>query len=230
MSSLYLIRHGQASFGAADYDHLSELGVAQSRHLGRHFAARGSQFDAVYSGPCRRQLDTTTAMLAAASEAGVTYPAPTTVADLDEYPAFAIVARFGPELARRDPAMSALFDVTSEGFEAAFVSLMRRWIAGEIAAPEIESFAAFSARVAAAISAITTREGRGKRIAVVTSGGPIAMTMGTALDLRAEVALGMAGIVANTGVAEFRYRGSRLTMFAFNQLCHLPDRTAVTYR
>ncbi len=230
MSSLYLIRHGQASFGAADYDHLSELGREQSRHLGDYFAARGLPLDAIYTGPCRRQIDTAAAMIAGAESAGVTYPAPVALADLDEYPAFAIIARFGPALARQDPAMGALLDLTSAGFDAAFITLMERWVAGDIDAPEIESFAAFSARVGAAITTITEREGRGKRVAVVTSGGPIAMAMRTALDLRPEIALRMAGGIANTGIAEFRYRGAQLTMFAFNQVCHLADRSIVTYR
>ncbi len=31
MSELYLVRHAQASFGAANYDQLSDLGHQQSR-------------------------------------------------------------------------------------------------------------------------------------------------------------------------------------------------------
>jgi broad specificity phosphatase PhoE len=38
MGNLYLVRHGQASFGAADYDQLSELGQRQSVRLGEYFA------------------------------------------------------------------------------------------------------------------------------------------------------------------------------------------------
>ena len=37
MGMLYLVRHGQASFGAADYDQLSELGARQCEALGRWF-------------------------------------------------------------------------------------------------------------------------------------------------------------------------------------------------
>ena len=33
--TLLLVRHGQASFGAADYDQLSDRGVEQSRRLGQ---------------------------------------------------------------------------------------------------------------------------------------------------------------------------------------------------
>ena len=38
MAELYLVRHGQASFGAADYDRLSERGEQQSVWLGEYFA------------------------------------------------------------------------------------------------------------------------------------------------------------------------------------------------
>jgi broad specificity phosphatase PhoE len=50
MGNLYLVRHGQASFGAADYDNLSELGQRQSVRLGEYFAGKGLQFDAVITG------------------------------------------------------------------------------------------------------------------------------------------------------------------------------------
>jgi len=34
MGTLYLVRHGQASYGAADYDQLSPRGALQARRLG----------------------------------------------------------------------------------------------------------------------------------------------------------------------------------------------------
>ena len=41
MGVLYLIRHGQASFGTDDYDRLSDLGHEQSRLAGRHLGGQG---------------------------------------------------------------------------------------------------------------------------------------------------------------------------------------------
>src|SRR3990167_2806924 len=58
MGNLYLVRHGQASFGAADYDNLSELGQRQSVRLGEYFAAKGLQFEAVIVGTLRRHAQT----------------------------------------------------------------------------------------------------------------------------------------------------------------------------
>ena len=58
MGTLFLVRHGQASFGAADYDNLSALGIAQSQRLGEYWAGKGLQFDAVLTGTLRRHAQT----------------------------------------------------------------------------------------------------------------------------------------------------------------------------
>ena len=49
MGSLYLVRHGQASFGADNYDKLSELGHRQCVRLGEYFRHKGVRFDAALS-------------------------------------------------------------------------------------------------------------------------------------------------------------------------------------
>ena len=58
MGTLYLVRHGQASFGAADYDQLSDLGQRQSQRLGEYFAGKGLQFEAVLTGTLKRHAQT----------------------------------------------------------------------------------------------------------------------------------------------------------------------------
>ena len=58
MSELYLVRHAQASFGADDYDQLSELGHEQARLLGQHFSRRGVTFDAFVVGDMKRHHQT----------------------------------------------------------------------------------------------------------------------------------------------------------------------------
>ena len=58
MGQLYLVRHAQASFGAADYDQLSALGERQSLRLGEYFAGKGLVFEAVITGSLRRHAQT----------------------------------------------------------------------------------------------------------------------------------------------------------------------------
>jgi broad specificity phosphatase PhoE len=45
MSEIYLIRHGQASFGSDNYDRLSPLGVRQAQCLAKHLAKTDKSFD-----------------------------------------------------------------------------------------------------------------------------------------------------------------------------------------
>ncbi|MEE4145927.1 MAG: histidine phosphatase family protein, partial [Halieaceae bacterium] len=58
MATIYLFRHGQASFGSDDYDKLSPLGERQATLLGQYLRASGIVLDAAYSGDLLRQRDT----------------------------------------------------------------------------------------------------------------------------------------------------------------------------
>ena len=58
MGQLYLVRHGQASLGADDYDQLSPLGARQAQRLGEHWRAQGLRFDAVFTGTLKRHRQT----------------------------------------------------------------------------------------------------------------------------------------------------------------------------
>ena len=66
MGAILLVRHGQASFGGADYDVLSALGERQARCLGAALAARGMRPALVMSGSMRRQLSSAAALAAGA--------------------------------------------------------------------------------------------------------------------------------------------------------------------
>ncbi len=85
MTALYLVRHAQASFGADDYDRLSELGHRQSRWLGDYFADRGIRPDRVVIGSLRRHRETWEGIAEGLAAGGIVSPAPTVRAALDEY-------------------------------------------------------------------------------------------------------------------------------------------------
>jgi len=58
MSTLYLVRHGQASAGTDDYDRLSELGKTQAELLGQWWQKQGFSADFTSHGSLQRQRDT----------------------------------------------------------------------------------------------------------------------------------------------------------------------------
>ncbi len=236
MSTLYLIRHGQASFGAENYDVLSELGVRQAAELGAHFARVGQSFDAIYTGPLQRQRDTTRHMRDAAAQGGVTYPDPHALEAFSEYPAIELIRHWLPRLAEQDARLGAQLDAagteTAAGpaLERAYRTIIDGWVTGELDVDGLETFAAFVVRVEGGLRHIMEREGRNRRVAVITSGGPILLAMRYALGLADLVAMKLGWIIANSSITELRWRDHELNLVGFNRIPHLADEQLVTYR
>lgn len=240
MSRLLLIRHGQASLGAADYDVLSPLGAVQSQALGRHLARMIDPPDAIYAGPRKRQRDTAAHLVAAAREQGADFPDPTERLEFDEYPALALMRDALASLCDVDDGVRSLIDVwraTEVGsrehrraFERAFQAAMKVWHDGRVAHPEIEPFAAFQARVAAGLRGVVERHPRGHTVLVVTSAGPVGVMMALAQDLPTWSGLRASFVVHNAALTELAYRPDGLQLRSFNALPHLTDRGHVTHR
>lgn len=234
MSTLYLIRHAQASFGADDYDVLSPLGEEQSRVLGAHVAERGMKLDAVFTGPRKRQVDTASLMRGTANERGGSIPEPVELPELDEYPAFDLFKKWLPRLITDDPQLSGAMAATGAErrrlMERAIELVSLKWARGELDTGDLETFAAFDQRVNDGLSAVMSRLGRGKRAALVTSGGPISVTMRRALTLAEDTTLRVAWVIANASISEFRFRDDDFSLISFNGLPHFFERRLFTYR
>lgn len=241
MSTLLLIRHGQASLRAADYDVLSELGVLQSQRLGEHLAERGRGFDRLLCGPLRRQRDTAEHLRAAAAARGLILPVPEVIPGLDEMPALELLSAHAPAHAARDPELSALLSALQaataadrptylRAFEPYFQAVLQRWIAGVFDHHGVESYARFRARVEESLEAALYRAGRGARIAVVTSAGPIGLALRRAFDLSPWDGMRATFVAANTSITELQHRPGELTLTLFNALPHLHDPAHITLR
>jgi len=63
MGAIYLLRHGQASFGSNNYDQLSPVGHQQAKVLGQALKSRGVQPDVLVSGTMQRHLETASGAL-----------------------------------------------------------------------------------------------------------------------------------------------------------------------
>src|SRR3989442_869576 len=103
MNRVTLVRHGQASYGQADYDQLSELGERQSRRLGSYWAERGVQFEFVFVGPRRRHRQTHDAVADEYARRGLAWPAAVELAGHDEYPAFEVMHAALPPILEKEP-------------------------------------------------------------------------------------------------------------------------------
>src|SRR5438067_3232531 len=167
MSVLWLVRHGQASVGSADYDRLSPLGHEQSRLLGHQFADWGLAFDEVFVGPRRRHRETWDAVAAAYRARGLDVPEPLTLDALDEFPASEVFESLLPRLRESDPEVRALAEGDAEpgSMERLFQVVCRAWARAHVQDPTIETWSAFRERVSAAFAEMTDGMRRGRTIA-----------------------------------------------------------------
>jgi broad specificity phosphatase PhoE len=219
MGLVLMIRHGQASFGAEDYDVLSDVGVAQSRRLGAWLAANSVEPDAVLHGAMRRQRDTATAIVDAAGWA-IT---PGLDEGWNEFDHIGVISR-SPEL------VAELTD--RRAFQRAFVEATARWSGGEHDDEYAETWPAFVARGRDALDRASARDGV---TLVVASGGPIAVACAVLVDPDASADElprlwnSFNTVCANTGVSRVVTGSTGRRMLTFNEHSHL-DRELVTYR
>jgi broad specificity phosphatase PhoE len=222
VSTLYLIRHGQASYGGADYDRLSPLGIRQARAIGVTLAGPLHEpLDALYCGPLQRQRDTALHLRAAAAESGRALPEIQELADLTEYPAFELLRHWMPKLVGQQDTKT---------LDQAFEDIIGRWGRGELETPGVESIHDFVARARRAIDTITGAHGRGARVAAVTSGGIIGVTVATILGLSPEKALETMRVVRNGSITELVWRPGQRSLVGFNHVHHLGEASLVTWR
>ena len=225
MGTLFLIRHGQASYGEADYDRLSERGREQARALGAWLAR--SKLDAIYTGPLRRQIET----IAFAREVATAVPEPTTLPELAEYPAFEMLQHLIPRLVAEDPKFAQLTSApTPRLLDQAFHTILDRWSRDEWWVEGVERVGDFVARVRAGLDRVLRSAGSGARLAAVTSAGPIGVAVGLVFGIASERMVRTSIVIRNASITELRFRSQefdwqpdQLSLVTFNLTGHLPD-------
>lgn len=205
MSHITLVRHGQANSAARDeqsYDRLSDLGRQQAAWLGRHFKDQNQHHTRLYTGTLSRHIET-----AAAMETGLT---PIRDPRLNELEYFTLASAMEREHGLPLPT-------ERESFVHHLPQVFAAWQQDRIAgAPE--SFAAFEARVQAALQDIAGGDGPAL---VVTSGGLISMVMRQSLRLDIPAMAAMALAIFHTSVHRMFPIGGQLSPVLFNAVPHL---------
>jgi broad specificity phosphatase PhoE len=211
MGTLYLVRHGQASFGADDYDQLSELGHRQSVRLGEYFAERGIRFDGLIAGTLRRHKQTLAGILQGMNHAGEHL----SWEGLNEYDSEAVIAAIHPEKLEKPNSPETVrhhFRLLRDG--------LAQWMAGTTAPAGMPSYADFVAGVAGALDHVRAKH-YGQNVLVVTSGGPIATAVGHVLGTKPEVTIDLNLRIRNTALTEFVFTPKRHMLAGFNAVPHL---------
>jgi broad specificity phosphatase PhoE len=238
MSTITLVRHGQATPFDKITDRLSAIGERQAEKLAAYWLRYEAQFDEVYSGPLVRQQRTAEIVAEAYQAAGVAFPAIAVMQEFKEYDADGILTRLAPALAAGNPEFGKLVEQfearrnepdRNRHFQKMFESLMTIWLQGHIHLPEVESWLSFSSRVERGLKQIIEGGSR-RRVAVFTSGGPIGRAVQIAVDAAESSVLELNWRVRNCSITELIFNRDRLTLDWFNSIPHLDETELRTYR
>lgn len=210
MGTLYLVRHGQASFGSDDYDRLSELGARQCERLGEYFRAKGLRFDGVITGTLKRHVQSHQAFargLRVASEA-------LAMPGLNEYDPSAIVRAIHPQplpTPKSPEDVRQHFRLLRDGLIA--------WLEGRSEPAGMPSFARFQAGIVEALDHVRSRHDG--HVLMVSSGGPIATAVAHVLGAPPQAMVELNLRMRNSAVTEFSFTPKRHALITFNTLPHL---------
>lgn len=229
MRSLLLIRHGQASFRSADYDHLSEIGEEQSRRLGAWLSACGAAPDLVAIGPRERHLRTAEECLHAAS-----IDRPLLKLDgLDEVDHEELLARLRPDFTSQDAVRTELKQSPDphRAFQQLFASAVTRWVGGTHDDEYTITWPQFRRNVLQAMEVLAQHDA--KTIWAFTSGGPIAVIANAILEAPVAQAFTLSWSLVNTSLTKLRLGKQGSSLITYNAWPHLErseDQHLVTLR
>lgn len=221
MTSIYLIRHGQASFGQENYDQLSDLGMQQAARLGSQLSQRLAMFDVINLGSMWRHEQTASHCLA---EFGVDFcnSGAQVNAGWNEYNHQEILKVHRPEFATVASMTQFVKQQTNPRafFEQEFNAAIDRWISGVHDQDYSESWHSFNQRVHAALEQVLSDHPNAKSIAVFTSGGPISLISQALLGVPAYKIMQMNWTLLNCGVTKIVSTGERRFLSSLNEHTH----------
>jgi broad specificity phosphatase PhoE len=217
MIHLTFVRHGQASFGAENYDQLSPLGQRQSERLGEYLRQRadwqGFGWDTVVTGSLTRHHQTWEGL---ARGAGWTHT-PTVMPELNEYDSEALIRAMKVCHRLEDPH-------TPEGYKQHFRALrdaLRLWMDGTISPEGMPTYTDFVAGIWRVLDLARQRHQEGGRVLVVSSGGPISTLVGKLLNTPPETTIELNMQIRNTALTDVLATPRSARLVSFNHLPHL---------
>ncbi len=210
MGQLYLVRHGQASLGADDYDQLSALGARQAQRLGEHWKGQDLKFDAVITGTLKRHIQT----LEGIQQGLGTACKATLWPGLNEYDSEAVIrcVHAGPLSKPTSP----------EGYREHFRLLrqgLKAWMTGQAQPLGMPPHAEFLGGITHALDHI--RAQHDGNVLLVSSGGPISMAVGHVLNLEVDSVIELNLRMRNSAFCEFSFNPKRHSLVSFNTIPHL---------
>ncbi len=267
MADIYCIRHGQASFATDNYDQLSEIGYRQGTLLGEHLVKAGVRFDYIYAGSLKRQIQTAQQVIEVYQSHDVAIPELVIDPRWNELESEEQVKELAPLVAAQLMASLRAEGNIDDGVGAEqlmslamtdkkiFQKLIRatfdlwaslgqgdeRLIASTLDSTEgldqLESWQQAHARVTGALQDVHQANTSGKKTAIFSSGGIIAIIAAHVLKLPSSGVYPLFEKVINCSITRLINNSNEVALSSFNEHAYLnaiapnaEQSSVITYR
>jgi len=230
MSKIYFFRHAQASFGADNYDALSEKGIEQTLLLGNYLTAKKFKFDKIFVGPLQRQQHTYEIVKEIYTKNNLPIPAPIIVDGLKEHVGHIALDKILPQLEETTPFKEMIAKMKTNPKRARanrllmFQHFMNEWVEGKIEVEGVVAWKEFREDVREGLAHILQNTDSGETNAAFTSGGTISSIAAESLKVTDEKTVAALNFsIRNTSYSSFFYSKGRFNLLGLNEIPHLPD-------
>lgn len=221
MKKIGLIRHGQASFGADNYDKLSALGQVQTQCLGKMFQQSQQKVNKIVSGDMQRQQDSL-------SNFCQYYQNPDMIKldnhqGLNEFDHEAVLFKAGlgfhdkltlsQFLAKQEKPQKVLMQCFNQAIE--------RWQSGQFDQDYDETWQQFQHRSWQALQDIIDQTNDHEYTLIFTSGGVIANLLQQMLALPVKRAVEFNLQIANASITHLLVKRDIMQLQTFNEFSYL---------
>ena len=216
MTTIYLVRHGQASFGAQNYDQLSALGISQAQVLNQYLMHVLKEQPYTVAGTMQRHQQTAQFALE-----GITHTELEMVSAWNEFDHQEVFAKYDANFAQPQhlKAQMAHIENPRDYLVQIFSQAMQRWASTEFDHEYVETWSAFQARVEHALTSLSEHLSahHASNAVIFTSGGVISVAVGKVLGLSAENIFALNWAIANCSITKLRLVDGKLELLSFNE-------------
>jgi broad specificity phosphatase PhoE len=224
MPSVLLIRHGQASFGATNYDVLSDLGERQAAAVHAEILRRGVVAARLVAGDLHRQQDTALPWTEREGELEID-------ARWNEYDSGDVLGAHSPADASLERPVGASGEALgTREFQSLLDDALLAWIDAGAESNAREPWPAFQGRCRAALTTLVDGLGAGETALAFTSGGVISALAAQLLGLPDSAMVAFNHVVVNAAITKVVSGRRGLSLVSFNEHGHLEPEHLVTYR
>ncbi len=215
MAAIYLIRHGQASFGKRNYDALSATGIEQAKVLGASLRLRIPHVDHVVSGSMKRHRQTAAHCLKAMKNSTERNED----ACWNEYDHNDIIQRYNPLYKSQTLMMADMARTLKprQAFQDMFAKAIDRWMSGKFDHEYRESWPEFEKRRVDSLKKLVKTLGKSKTALVFTSGGPITAICQEMMNIPSANIFQLNWTLANCGITKIIYSEKGIYLSSLNE-------------